>query len=115
VSAPEPIVPKVDAVVETKETVAPKVDAPKVEPKVEIAPKVEAKAESAPKVEVAKPKEEKSKEVVDPALQDKFKNQLDTLNSMGFSQLSVNVYLLQKNKGSIEQTIFQLVEMDKSR
>jgi len=114
---PEVVAPKVEAPkVEAPKVEAPKVEAPKAEPKVEVAPKVEAKTEvPKPKEDQVKPKESKSKEVVDPVLQEKFKNQLGALESMGFSQLSVNVFLLQKYKGSIEQTISALVDMSKTR
>lgn len=104
-TAPEP---KVDPIAPKTETVSPS----KTEPTT-IPPKVDPKV-----TEPAKPKEEKAKakgDDIDPALKEKYKYQLKALEDMGFSQLSLNVFLLQKYKGSVERTVAGLLEMAKSR
>jgi len=52
---------------------------------------------------------------IDEALKAQYKNQLVTLESMGFSNTQLNLYLIHKYKGNLEQTVSWLIEMGKTR
>jgi len=52
---------------------------------------------------------------VDQALRAQYKNQLGALESMGFSNAQLNLYLIHKYKGNLEQTVTWLIEMGKTR
>jgi len=71
---------------------------------------VEVKVEPKP-VELKSPKQD----LIDPALQAKYKTQLTALESMGFSNAQLNLYLIHKYKGNLEQTVTWLIEMGKTR
>jgi len=109
--APKPEAPKPEP--EAPKPEAPKPEAPKPEPKSETpkpeAPKPETKEAPKP-AEPTKPVEAKAKPTSDPALLAKYKNELKTLEGMGFSQIDLNVSLLQKFKGSIERVVTGLIE-----
>jgi len=74
---------------------------------------------SQPQPVVAQPKPQPKEQKQDPAtvaLMEKFKKELATLESMGFSNTQLNLHLLsQKYKGNIEQTVTWLLDMEKSR
>jgi len=106
--------------VEQPKVEQPKVEQPKVEqPKVE-QPKVEQKPEQ-PKPEVQPkpeaPKEQKlsKQDKVDQAIREQYKAQLAVLEGMGFANAQLNLYLIHKYKGNIEQTVSWLLEMEKTR
>jgi len=46
---------------------------------------------------------------------DQYKNQLSMLETMGFSNSQLNLYLIHKYKGNVEQTVSWLLEMEKTR
>jgi len=123
VAAPVPEAPKAPVEAPKAPVEAPKapVEAPKAPveaPKPAEAPKAPVEA---PKVEPSKPEVVESKETkvktddVDALLKEKYQVQLTTLAKMGFSNLQLNLYLIHKYKGNVEQTVTWLIEMDKSR
>jgi len=119
VAAPAPVeAPKAPVVVEAPKAPvvveAPK--APVAAPKAPVEPKAEdIEAPKEIKVKVDAPKEIKAKvDDVDAALKEKYLVQLSTLEKMGFSNLQLNLYLIHKYKGNIEQTVTWLIEMEKS-
>jgi hypothetical protein len=97
----------------------PKVEQPKVELKVE-QPKVEQPKVEQPKVEQPKvepkPEQKMSKQdKVDQALRQQYQAQLGVLENMGFTNAQLNLYLIHKYKGNVEQTVSWLLEMEKTR
>jgi outer membrane biosynthesis protein TonB len=77
-------------------------------------PKEELKIVAQKPVEEPKPVEQKlSKQ--DQALQEKYNSQLGVLESMGFTNAQLNLYLIQNHKGNVEQTVSWLLEMEKTR
>jgi len=98
-----PIVPVEAPIVPVEAPIVP-VEAPKVPVEAPVAvPKKEAPKES--KVQV---------DDVDALLKEKYQVPLSTLEKMGFSNLQLNLYLIHKYKGNIEQTVSWLIEMEKS-
>jgi len=80
-------------------------------------PKEELKIVAQKPVEEPKPVEQKlsKQDQVDQALREKYNGQLDVLESMGFTNAQLNLYLIQKHKGNVEQTVSWLLEMEKTR
>jgi len=61
------------------------------------------------------PKVESKADQIDANLRAQYKNQLATLEGMGFSNAQLNLYLIHKYKGNLEQTVTWLIEMGKTR
>jgi len=126
VAAPVPEAPKAPVEAPKAPVEAPKapVEAPVEAPKAPVEAPKPAEAPKAPveapKVEPSKPEVVESKETkvktddVDALLKEKYQVQLTTLAKMGFSNLQLNLYLIHKYKGNVEQTVTWLIEMDKS-
>jgi outer membrane biosynthesis protein TonB len=72
-------------------------------------------AEVQPKVETKEEIKMSKYDKVDQALREQYKNQLVVLESMGFSNTQLNIYLIHKYKGNIEQTVSWLLEMEKTK
>jgi len=68
-----------------------------------------------PKVETKEEFKLSKYDKVDQALREQYKNQLVVLESMGFSNAQLNIYLIHKYKGNIEQTVSWLLEMEKTK
>jgi len=104
--------------VEQPKVEQPKVEQPKVEqPKVE-QPKAEQKPEQPkpePKPEAPKEQKLSKQDKVDQAIREQYKAQLAVLEGMGFANAQLNLYLIHKYKGNIEQTVSWLLEMEKTR
>jgi len=73
----------------------------------------QAKPEAKPE-QKADQKSSKQDEV-DKALLEQYKNQLNVLETMGFANSQLNLYLIHKYKGNVEQTVSWLLEMEKTR
>jgi len=94
----------VEAIVEASKVI---VEAPKVIVEAPVAvPKQGQEAPKESKVQV---------DDVDALLKEKYQVPLSTLEKMGFSNLQLNLYLIHKYKGNIEQTVTWLIEMEKSQ
>jgi len=97
---------------QVQEQVKPQVQE-QVKPQVQeqVKPQVPVQSKVDSKVDQKSPKQDP----VDEALKSQYKNQLVTLESMGFSNTQLNLYLIHKYKGNLEQTVSWLIEMGKTR
>jgi len=110
---------------EEKSQVKPQVqDQPK--PQVQDQPKPQVQEQPKPQVQDPKPVvqtpieskvEHKNslQDQIDQNLKAQYKNQLTTLEGMGFGNSQLNLYLIHKYKGNLEQTVSWLIEMGKTR
>jgi len=123
--------------VEQPKVEQPKVEQPKEQPKVESKeqpkvveqprvveqskvvepPKVEQPKVEQPKVEQPKSPEQKisKQDKVDQQIRQQYQAQLGVLENMGFTNAQLNLYLIHKYKGNVEQTVSWLLEMEKTR